>query len=858
MTTASLLRDAPDTALAPGATVKLDRPGLAHIILSGRFEIYALIDDRRIFLLELAPGQLMLSSPAAHGCLLALAPEGGTLGPATPADDEAALAAAVAAWSARLAAAASVAPPPLDVSAPAAALAACHAALLEALAARLAARDRDETARRASRDARLDDDLAAALEEHQYVLDGQPPPPAEDDIAYAWRLASGGVDQPAGPQAKPAPDAEDFAEFAARRQLPVRRVSLQGRWWRTDLGPLVGQAGARCVALLPDWRGRYRLHCRGETARVIDAALAATLDSHAYAITLPLPARALRAHQLLAIGLALCTADLITLAAAAVLAALLGLLVPLATGAIIDTFVPSQMRGQLLLLGAMLGVGQLCSLLLKLSADVARLRIDGRLAVRLQGGVIDRVLRLPSAMLRRYSSTDLALRAISEDTVRQAITGIALNTALSGIFGLSSIALLFHYSAYGAGVALLLFIGLIVLSVGTGLRQLRNLMDGAQMNASATSFTQQLMENMSTLRVFGAERRAFVQWSRRTTRLRKLSLATQRSNILLNTLLGGYDLLAMALVLSVLGSQSEPLSTGSFLAFAAAYQGFLGASLAFGQAVLQIVRLMPLLNRIRPLLEQAPETAADAQAPGMLSGAIDVANLHFAYPDGPPILNGISLRIEPGQFVALVGPSGCGKSTLINLMLGIDQPSQGAIFYDGKNLADLDLPAVRRQFGVCRQNGRLFSGSLFENILGANAGSQEDVWHAAAMAGIDAEIRALPMQLHTVVTEGSATFSGGQVQRFLLARALVGKPRLVILDEATSALDNVTQEHIVRNVERLGVTRIAVAHRLSTIRHADLILFIRDGQVAESGTYDALLAKDCEFARFAQHQQANL
>nr|WP_308495550.1 ATP-binding cassette domain-containing protein [Duganella guangzhouensis] len=799
--------------------------------------------------MELTPGQLLLSAPAAHGALIALAPEGGTLGTATLACERD----AVAAWSAQLFAAAGVAPVALAEGSADATLAAGHAVLLQTLAARLTTRDGEETARRAKRDAQLEDDLAAALEGHERVLEPAAPATGEDDVRYVYRMIGGGTDSHTAPY-----QAGDFASFAASRHLPLRWVSLQGRWWRSDFGPLVAQHGNRCVALLPDWRGRYRMHCRGETPRVVDAKLASAIGTGAHAVTLPLPARALRAHDLLLIGLALCRVDLLTLAGAAIIASLLGLVVPVATGAIIDTFVPSQMRGPLLMLGVMLGVGQVCSMLLRLSADVARVRIDGRLAVRLQGGVIDRVLHLPAAVLRRYSSTDLALRALSVDSVRQTLTGVALNSALSGISGLSSIALLFHYSVAGAGLSLLLFVGLVALSVGSGIRQLHNLKNSAQMNASVAGFTQQLMENMATLRVFGAERRAFVQWSRKVTQLRKMSLTAQRSNILLSTLLGGYDLLAMALMLLVLGKQSAALSAGAFLAFAAAYQGFLGASMSFGYAMRQLVQLLPMLDRIKPLLENPPETAGGMQAPGELSGAIEVSNVSFAYPDGPPILNNISLRIEPGQFVALVGPSGCGKSTLINLMLGIDQPSQGSIFYDGHNLNELDLAAVRRQIGVCRQNGKLFSGSLYENILGANVGTPDDVWHAAGLAGIDAELRTLPMQLHTVVTEGSAAFSGGQIQRFLLARALVGKPRMVILDEATSALDNVTQEHIVRNVERLGVTRIAVAHRLSTVRHADLILFIRDGQVAEAGTYEALLAQDGLFAQFARHQQAEL
>ncbi|MBV7539434.1 ATP-binding cassette domain-containing protein [Duganella sp. sic0402] len=855
MTTTTPLRNTPDTTLAPGALLRLDRPGLQYAILDGRFEVYALIGDRRVYLMEIAAGQALLSAPATHGCLIALAPEGGTLATMAPplAGESNSDNGTVAVWHAQLFAAAGLAPATLPVDDPAAALAASHNALLAALSERLTARDEEEAARRARRDAQQADDLATVMEGHERMLEPSAPATDEDDFHYVYRMIGGSAGD-----LRRQHQASDFADFAATHHLPLRWVSLQGRWWRTDLGPLVAQHDGRCVALLPDWRGHYRLHCRGAAPRAVNATLASALGTGAHAVTLPLPARPLRAHDLLLIGLSLCRADLLTLAAAALLASLLGLLVPIATGAIIDTLVPSQMRGPLLMLGVMLGVGQLCSLLLRLSADVARLRIDGRLAVRLQGGVIDRVLHLPAAVLRRYSSTDLALRALSIDTVRQALTGIALNSVLSGIFGVSAIALLCHYSAAGAGLALLLFAGLIALNVGSGLRQLRNLQNSAQMSASVAGFTQQLMENMATLRVFGAERRAFVQWSRKATQLRKMSLTAQRSNILLSTVLGGYDLLAMALMLLVLGTQDAVLSAGAFLAFAAAYQGFLGASMAFSGAMRQLVQLLPMLDRIKPLLEQAPETAGGMQAPGALAGAIEVANVSFAYPDCPPILNNLSLRIEPGQFVALVGPSGCGKSTLIKLMLGIDQPSQGAIFYDGHNLNELDLAAVRRQIGVCRQNGKLFSGSLFENILGANVGTQEDVWHAAALAGIDAEIRALPMQLHTVVTEGSAAFSGGQIQRLLLARALVGKPRMVILDEATSALDNVTQEHIVRNVERLGVTRIAVAHRLSTVRHADLILFIRDGQVAEAGTFEALLAQDGLFAQFARHQQAEL
>lgn len=723
--------------------------------------------------------------------------------------------------------------------------------LLAFLAMQLNQQVQAEAERIAGREHQLALDVAAVIEGHEKILETKLPPPQDDAILYAYRKI--GSEPPRGMHTS---DQVDFPAFADAMHLPYRRVSLQGAWWSTDMGPLICQqrADASTVALLPDWRGRYRLHRQGAKPQVVDAALASTLDASAISVIKPLPERELRARDLLLVAIAACHADLGTLMIASFGASLLGLLVPLATGHIIDIFVPSGMRSQIVMLGVMLGVAQVCAFLLKASSDLARQRIDGRVAARLQGGIIDRVFRLPAIVLRRFSSTDMAMRAMSVDGIRRTVTGIALNSLLSGIFGLSSIGLLFYYDVYASLVALGLFAVLAALGLLAGLKQVNSMLKGEQMSANVATFTQQLMENISTLRAFGAEKRAYVEWSRNTIEMRKRGLRGKRVGILFDTMLAGYDLLAMALVFIVLGRETEAMSSGSFLAFASAYSGFLGASIAFGRAMLQVAALIPMFARVKPLIESQPEMSGAAKNPGRLSGALEVANVAFAYPDAKNVLNNISFRIEPGQFVALVGASGCGKSTLINLILGVDRPSQGAILFGGQNLNELDLTAVRRQFGVCRQNGRLFSGTLFDNILGAHAGTQAEVWEAARLAGIDQEIRALPMQLHTVITEGNSTFSGGQIQRLLLARALIGNPSIVVLDEATSALDNITQDLIVKNVERLGVTRIVVAHRLSTVRNADMILFIRDGHVVEAGSYDALLAQGRDFAQFVRRQ----
>lgn len=907
-----------------GGTVRLDQAAHCYLIESGRFEIYAILGSRRLYLTEIAAGQSLMCAPCDQGQLIAVAPEGGVLQvQAAAAIPMSELASSANNWvlalsesvarlgqirptvlsmdagmaqaghdgqhihSARgvlwvIAKAAELrflgvgepsqmvpispvlwasvsANGPLDfvpaelfaLSSISQSLSSFHGHLLAHLHADLIERARLEAERIAAREEQVAHDLAKVMDGHERILESKINAARDDDLVYAWRKTGGSV-----PPGMNQSDKTDFAEFADAMHMPYRRVSLTGRWWNTDMGSLVGQllADGRPVALVPDWRGRYRIHIQGNKPQLVNAEVAATLDSSAFSVVKPMPERKLRPRDLLIVAIASCAGDLTTLMVATLGASLLGLLVPVATGHIIDTFVPSEMRGQLLMLGVMLVVAQFCSFLLKASSDLARQRIDGRVAARLQGGVMDRVFRMPSFVLRTFSSTDLAMRVMSIDGIRRTVTGIALNTLLTGAFGLTSIGLLFYYDVYGAVVALLLFLALAGAGAFAGYKQINAMLKGEQMSANVATFTQQLMENISTLRAFGAEKRAYIQWSRNSIEMRKRGLRGKAISIRFDTLLSGYDLLALATVFIVIGRQSESMSSGSFMAFATAYANFLGASIGFGRAMLPVAGLIPMYARVKPLMENTPERSGMAQNPGRLSGALEVANVAFAYPGSPRVLTRMNFRVEPGQFVALVGASGCGKSTLVNLLLGIDKPEQGAILFDGNNLADLDVTAVRRQFGVCRQNGRMFSGSLYENILGAHHGTQADVWEAARLAGIDEEIRALPMQLHTVVTEGSATFSGGQIQRLLLARALVGNPRFVVLDEATSALDNITQDLVVRNVERLGVTRIVVAHRLSTIRNADVILFMRDGQVSESGSYDELCARGGDFAHFVKRQ----
>ncbi|MFR8519873.1 MAG: ATP-binding cassette domain-containing protein, partial [Emergencia timonensis] len=239
-----------------------------------------------------------------------------------------------------------------------------------------------------------------------------------------------------------------------------------------------------------------------------------------------------------------------------------------------------------------------------------------------------------------------------------------------------------------------------------------------------------------------------------------------------------------------------------------------------------------------------------------LNGSIELRNISFQYsPDGPKIIDNLSLKIRPNQYVAIVGKTGCGKSTLKRILLGFEKPQTGSVYFDGKDLDSLDVKSVRRNIGVVMQNSSLFAGDIYSNIVvSAPWLDLEDAWEAARMAGIAEDIQRMPMNMHTVISEGSGGISGGQKQRIMIARAIAPKPKIIMFDEATSALDNITQKQVSESLSGLRSTRIVIAHRLSTIKQCDRIIYLEDGKIAEDGTFDQLVALNGKFAELVRRQ----
>ena len=279
--------------------------------------------------------------------------------------------------------------------------------------------------------------------------------------------------------------------------------------------------------------------------------------------------------------------------------------------------------------------------------------------------------------------------------------------------------------------------------------------------------------------------------------------------------------------------------------------------MAIAGFALQAANIKPILEMAEPFLKETPEAAENKEIVTKISGTIELCNVYFRYGENMPyIVKDMSLKIHAGEYIAIVGRTGCGKSTLMRLLLGFEKPERGAIYYDNKDMKRLDLCSLRRKIGAVTQNGGLFQGDLFSNIvISAPELTLKDAWEAAEIAGIAEDIRAMPMGMQTMVSEGQGGISGGQRQRVMIARAVAPKPRLLLFDEATSALDNKTQKQVSEALDKMGCTRIVIAHRLSTIRKCDRILFLENGKILEDGSYEELIARGGHFAELVERQR---
>ena len=644
----------------------------------------------------------------------------------------------------------------------------------------------------------------------------------------------------------------------------ARRVRFkdEGDWWRGDSNALLAfrAADGRPVALLPGMFGRYREVDPVTKASVrLTAERAAALRNEAWTFYRPLPSGNVKPADLLKIALHGSAADLARLVIAGLPGGLIKLLPALALGFVANHVVAGGSAGALYAVALTLAGFGLLGALLHLLQSSTMMRLEGRSASRVEAAFWDRLMRLPPSVLNRHPAGDLAMSGMTFQNLRDGLQGLLADSLLSIIFLLPVFGVIFFYDATLGVIALAFSLASLLVTAALGLRQISpyGRMISAIRRVAGRLF--QIMGGIAKLRVENAEGSAFAIWAQdyREQKRAELELGALEGHsrafgAALPFLAAGVLLFAVVTV----GDRNVPV--GDFLVVYTVFIAFQSAIARLGESFGTLAAMLPAFDQMRPLLAAVPESDVGGEPVERLDGEILFDRVSFRYdPDGPLILDDVTIRARPGEFVAIAGASGAGKSTLFRLALGIDRPTAGAVYYDGRDLRHLNLKQVRRKIGAVPQSVRLHPQDLWDNIVAHHEGvASEEVWQVARAAGIEGQIKAMPMGMMTMVGAVGGVVSGGESQRVTIARSLLGSPRIMLLDEATNWLDNESQAEVMQNLALLTSTRIVIAHRLSTLEQADRIYVLQAGKVVQSGSFEELVEVDGVFRDLVRRQVA--
>ena len=653
-----------------------------------------------------------------------------------------------------------------------------------------------------------------------------------------------------------APLFDRLGRFGNATGFRFREIALDAGWWKEEGPPILAieTVGGQPRAII--WRrGRWRAVDAETLAETpIDAAAVAALMPRAYMIYPSLPEH-VTTGQIWRFAIFGARGDLMRLGIAAAAATLAALLIPVATASGMGFAIPEGRTSLLADMMILLVAAAIGSAGFQVVRAVALVRLGTHIDRRLQAAIWDRVMRLRTSFFRRYTVGDLAMRILGIDAIRRILAGQALNGMIGGVFSLASLGIMLIYDAWLALFAVGYAVVAAGILFGLGRQQMHLERIVYERKGIVTGLLMEILGAIAKLRVAAAELRAFSRWSNAFGEQRANDALSGRLGIWQTVAASSLPILGTVCVLAIAGGGAHPIDIAAFAAFNSAFGQFTTALLNLSVSLNVAIEAVPLFARIRPVFEAPLEVEESRVDPGTLSGHVAVRNLSFRYvPGGPWTLDGIDFEARPGESIAIVGASGSGKSTLLRLLLGFETPERGGVYFDGKDIETLDLRLLRRQIGTVLETAGLVPGSIFDNIAGSAPLTRDQVHEAVRQAGLDADIAAMPMGLESFVMEGGSQISGGQRQRVMIARALVRKPRLIFFDRATSALDNRTQAIVGASLAAMNATRIVIAHRLSTIRDADRIIVLEGGRIAETGTYDDLIARDGAFRRLIQRQ----
>lgn len=712
--------------------------------------------------------------------------------------------------------------------------------------------------------------LEQAFENLQNILDQKEMPPPvskEDQLFHACQRVGSDLGLKFTPLKNQKGSSEErLQDLCVHSQIYFRRVKLTPHFWKQHSFPFVAFYGKsqEPVALVPAHGGGYQIiQPHEESPRLIDDEEEKNLSSSGYMFYRQIKAPKLSVRTIWNFVISERRKEWLSFLFLVLCSTLASLTVPIFTGFIFDEVIPNRQEFYLweVALGSL--IISLSTIAFHFGREVLLLRLESLSDHDMEMAVWQRLIQLPIRFFKKNSIFELFTFTSAISSIRKLLVSNAVQVVFDAMFSVIYFFLMFYYSSTLAFVGLsLICIELIALFAPFyfGILYGRKLLD-KQIQASNKML--EMVQALTKVRLAGIETRMFKRWESAFSDMTK----TEINVMSLHLKSGGFNLfwsnastwiLYVSVAFVLFGQHSSAgaldLTLGGFMAFIAAFGLFNHALTGLGHTLLSIVDIVPLWEKTKYFTEAEPEDVGAKADPGTLQGEIRVDHLTFSYqPDIPPIVQNISLEIYPGESVAFVGPSGCGKTTLLKLLLGFERSNQGSIYFDNKDIRGVNLQAVRRQLGVVLQSGGIFDGTILENISSGRHYTPQQAREALSLIGADSLIEELPMGINTVLTNGGLSLSGGQKQLILLARAIVGRPKILILDEATSALDNHKQKIIYEHLGRLEMTQIIVAQRLDTIQHVDRIYVIDQGKIVDTGTFTELANKPGLFADLLHH-----
>lgn len=638
--------------------------------------------------------------------------------------------------------------------------------------------------------------------------------------------------------------------------LIIRKSTLKGRWWQNkDSGSFISfkRDGSAVVFFFKDGRYNGWDPINGKVF-VLKEEMQHEFSSKVIYFYKQLPNRPLTFFDLLFFEIQSIRSEIAIVLLLAVIASGLIALMPVFSAFVVNVLLPSAHVDllQVVCLGLIvIGVFQT---VFSWFDSMIMSRIDYKLSLASSAAIWHRVLHFPAHILAQHASGDIAMKVNSCLSMQQFFRIVIQRLITMGFQIVSSLAVIYWVNfQVGMGV-----LGFVVIAFGAAIIftywQVRAFMAGEKSLGIVNSFILEIYSGIHKIKSCASEQQFLHQWAERYSRLRKKILSSQRVRILHSSFQAGWVTITTALVYwLIIGLSDVNLEPGLFIAFLGAFAVLSGNLGSLCSLVVQSGIQIPIYKFIKILFEKSPNCKADLLIPEKVNGKLKVDRVTYYYPgQNKAAVQQVSINFKQGSFVVIAGISGSGKSTLGKLLCGVEEPSYGQVFLDDYELNTLDPTALRSNIAFVPQDFRLINGTLYENIIGASQALQEDVIAAAKAACIWDEISELPMKLHTLTGTHFGAFSGGQIQRIAIARALIRKPRILVMDEATSALDNNLQDQIIRNLKAMNCTVVFIAHRLRIAEHADEILVMESGEVVERGRHEKLLSNGKYYTRMWQ------